>query len=379
MSRSPAPEETVLSTTSKSSRPAEPAAAPAFPGTTRSRIVELRSDTFTLPTERMRAVMGAAEVGNDDYGEDPTVTGLEETAAALLGKRAACLMPSGTMANLTAILVHCPRGSSLIAGIESDIHFYEGRGAATLGGVAYQAVPHATDGGFDADALAAVLPEDWDDPQFSRPSLLCLENPHNRAGGVITPPHRVGAAISFARTHGMAVHLDGARIFNAAVATGRSVADLAADCDSVQFCLSKGLGAPVGSMLAGSVEFITAARRWRKVLGGSMRQAGIVAAAGLLAITEMVDRLADDHRRAAWLGDTVAELPGISLVATPQTNVVLFALDGADRAPAVIAAAAERGVRLLDFGRGRIRATTHLDVTDDDIEIAAAVLQEVLR
>lgn len=369
-----------MSTTSKSAVFTQPTAARSFSDimTIGPRVVELRSDTFTLPTGRMREAIAAATVGNDDYGEDPTVTLLEETAADLLGKQAACLMPSGTMANLTAILVHCPRGSSLMAGTESDIHLYEGRGAATLGGVAYQAVPHAPDGGFEPTALLAALPEDWDDPQFSRPSLLCLENPHNRAGGVITPPERVVQAVSFARAHGLAVHLDGARIFNAAVATGRSAADLATDSDSVQFCLSKGLGAPVGSMLLGPAEFITAARRWRKVLGGSMRQAGIVAAAGLIAVTEMVDRLAEDHRRAALFGSAVAGLPGITLVAAPQTNVVLFALDDPDRAPAVISDTAAQGVRLLDFGRGRIRATTHLDITDDDIELAVTVLQDVL-
>lgn len=338
-------------------------------------MIELRSDTFTLPTPEMLRAMTTAELGDDVYGEDPTVRELEELAAGALGKEAACLTPSGTMANLTAILAQAPRGSSVLVGDESDIWIYEAGGASVLGGVTYRPVPVRADGRLDADGLAAALPEDRDDPQFALPALVCLENTQNRCGGVVLSVTDMAAVRSFADAHGLAVHLDGARIFNAAVAAGLPVADLARDADTVQFCLSKGLGAPIGSMLAGPAEVVTQVRRVRKLLGGGMRQAGVIAAAGLLAI-RTADRLADDHANAQQLATGLADLPGVSVEPWPQTNIVMFRVPQTER---VIAGLRAEGVAVAELGHGRIRAVTHRGVTPSDVDEAVAALARVLK
>jgi threonine aldolase len=339
--------------------------------------VELRSDTFTLPTDAMRKAMAEAMVGDDVYGEDPTVAELEARTAEVLGKDAACLLPSGTMANLVAILTHCPRGTKAVVGARSDIYLCEAGGASMVGGISYHPVPNGADGTIDLADIRAAAPRDRHDPQFARPALLCLENSHMRCGGRVLPVSYMDGAARVAREHGMAVHLDGARVFNAAVALDVPPAVLAAPADSVQFCLSKSLGAPVGSMLAGTGEFIAEARRIRKLLGGGMRQAGVLAAAGLVALDEMVPRLADDHDNARLLADGLAELPGVT-VDPVETNIVFFTPAG--NPAEFVVRVADAGVRLsrLEFdGERRVRAVLHNGVSRTQVRQALAVIGSV--
>lgn len=344
-------------------------------------VVELRSDTFTTPTDQMLRAMTEAPLGDDVYGEDPTARRLEEKAAEALGKAAACLMPSGTMANLAALTAHAPRGTRVFTGRESDIYVYEAHGVSVCSGVALDPVDTGADGRLDLAQLAGLLPEDDDDPQFSLPSVVCVENTANRAGGVPLPAEHIGEVAAFAARHGMALHVDGARVFNAAVALGVSAASLVSAADSVQFCLSKGLSAPIGSMVAGTTEFVTRVRRVRKMLGGGMRQAGIIAAAGIVALDHMVGRLADDHRRARALAEGLATIPGIAIdPGRVHTNIVMFAVrDPALPHPKFIALAADRGIRLAELGRGRIRAVTHRGVSDDDIARTITTVGAILR
>jgi threonine aldolase len=341
-------------------------------------VIELRSDTFTLPTPHMRQAIAAAALGNDEVGEDPTVNRLERMAADRVGMEAACLMPSGTMANLTAILAHAPRGSSILVGAESDIYLYEAAGASVCGGIGYVPVPNQADGTMHLDDVAAAFPEDPSDPQFAVPALLCLENTHNRCGGVILDPQYVRGVAELAHRRGIALHLDGARLFNAAVGLAVSAAALTAGCDSVQFCLSKGLGAPIGSLVAGSAPFIGRVRRVRKMLGGGMRQAGVIAAAGIVALDEMVDRLACDHANARLLAEGLARIPGLDVLPV-HTNIVLFRVtDERYTASTLVQAARRAGVMLGGFGHGRIRAVTHAGIGAADIERAVAILDRLL-
>jgi threonine aldolase len=340
-------------------------------------IVELRSDTFTMPTPAMREAMVTAPLGDDVYGEDPTVRALEERAADLLGMAAACLMPSGTMANLAALTAHAPRGSRVFVGRESDIYVYEAHGVSVCSGVALDPID-APGGLFDLGGLERALPEDLDDPQFSLPAVLCLENTANRAGGVPLSRADLAGAVAFARANGLAVHLDGARVFNAAVALGTTAAEVAADADSAQFCLSKGLCAPIGSMVTGSAEFVVRVRRVRKMLGGGMRQAGVIAAAGLVALDTMVDRLAEDHAHAARLAAGLAQVPGVVVEPVPlRTNMVMFRTDTMPHA-ALIAGCADRGVRLAELGSGQLRAVTHHGVTAEDVDRAIEMVADVV-
>ncbi|GHD49149.1 low-specificity L-threonine aldolase [Streptomyces mirabilis] len=344
-------------------------------------MIEMRSDTFTLPTEQMVSAMTQAALGDDVYGEDPTVNQLEELAAKSIGKPAACLMPSGTMANLAALLVHVPRGGKVLVGSESDIYLYEAGGASVCGGIVYEPIPTQPDGTLALDDLAAVLPPDADDPQFALPSLICVENTHNRMGGQVLSQEYLAELKRFATGHGLPVHMDGARIFNAAVATGVSADRIAAHADSIQFCLSKGLSAPIGSILAGEVAFIEKARRVRKMLGGGMRQAGVFAAAGLVALTSMVDRLAEDHQLAAQLAAGLAEVDGIDIDPTAViTNIVLFRVtsDGLHE-NRFLAAVQQRGLVMGEFGHGRIRAVTHRGLTSADVSDAVAIVADVVR
>lgn len=347
------------------------AAAPAV-------VVELRSDTFTLPTPRMLEEMTKAPLGDDVYGEDPTARKLEELAAKLLGKEDACFMPSGTMGNLAAILAHCPRGTKALAGAESDIYVYEAGGASYCGGVIVEPVANAADGTMALADIEAAFPEDPDDPQFALPALLCVENPQNRCGGRVLPLEYLAGIKALASDRGVAVHLDGARIFNAALVTGVPVHVIAGFADSVQFCLSKGLSAPAGSMVAGSANFIRSVRRIRKMLGGGMRQVGVLAAAGLVALRDMTARLGDDHRTAGRLAEGLAALPGVA-VEPIETNMVFFRVDipGLSQAEFIDRAWSE-GVRLAELGRGRIRAVTHAGVTASDIDRALSVFRGIL-
>lgn len=326
-------------------------------------IVDLRSDTVTRPSDAMRAAMAGAEVGDDVYGEDPTVQRLEAVAAERLGKPAALFVPSGTMANQIAVRAQTEPGDALVAGRDAHVHLYEGGGVAALSGV--QPVLVGRDGLFDAaDLRAAIAPRD---PHFARTRIVCVENTHNRSGGRVFPMPAQHEIAQLARRRGLALHLDGARLFNASVATGTPARELAADYDTVAFCLSKGLGAPVGSLLCGSHEMIERAHRFRKMFGGGMRQAGIVAAAGLYALEHNIDRLAEDHDRARRLATGIDLIDGVDVPATPETNMVLCRV--AD-APQFVDALRGMGVLAGAVGPRALRLVTHLDVDDAGVESA---------
>ena len=331
--------------------------------------IDLRSDTLTRPDGAMREAMASAEVGDDVYGEDPSVNRLQEQAAELMGKQAALFVPSGTMANQIAIRSHTRPGDALIAGQDAHIFLYESGATAALSGV--QMVLVGEGGLFGPEDLReAIYPAD---DHFPRTRLVCLENTHNRSGGRIFPLERQHEIADVARDAGLALHLDGARIFNAAIATGSTAAELAAPFDSVAFCLSKGLGAPVGSLVCGSREFIVDAHRARKTFGGGMRQAGILAAAGLHALEHNVARLAQDHAHARRLAEGIREVPGIELVAEPETNMVLFRVGSAAE---FVTQLAQGGVRAGAVDRGTIRAVTHLDLDSKDIEAAIEIIRD---
>ncbi len=343
------------------------------------KVVDLRSDTVTLPTPAMREAIYRAEVGDDVYGEDPTVNRLEEMAAERLGKEAALFVASGTMGNLVSLLTHCGRGDEFIVGHLAHTYLYEAGGSAALGGIHPRTVPNQPDGTLDlADVEAAIRPENV---HFPRSRLICLENTHNRCGGAVLTPEYTRAVCQLAHRHGLAVYLDGARVFNAAVALGVDVKELVEGVDSVQFCLSKGLSAPVGSVICGGEEFIYEARRNRKIVGGGMRQAGIIAAAGIVALEEMVDRLAEDHANARRLAEGLAEIPGLAInLDRVQTNIVIFELVSERLTPAeLVARLDERGVKLLAIEGRRLRAVTHYGIEADDIEVALAVAREVME
>jgi threonine aldolase len=342
-------------------------------------VIELRSDTFTLPTQAMLNAMVSAPLGDDVYGEDPTVRQLEQRSAELAGKAAACFMPSGTMANLASIMAHAARGSKILVGAESDIYLYEAGGASVCGGIVYEPLPNQADGTIRLDDLAAGFPADTNDPQFALPALICLENTQNRCGGAVLSLDYLGEVRRLADARRIAVHLDGARIFNAATALEVPVARIAEPADSVQFCLSKGLGAPAGSMAAGSAEFVARVRRIRKMLGGGMRQAGVLAAAGLVALDDS-GRLEEDHANAKRLARGLAGVPGI--VVDPeavQTNIVLFQVaDERFTGQAFEAAARQAGLGIGEFGHGRLRAVTHRCVDASDIDAAVGIVAELL-
>ena len=335
------------------------------------RTIDLRSDTVTLPTPSMRRAIAEAPLGDDVYGEDPTINRLEALAAERVGKEAALLVVSGTMGNLCALLAHCARGDEVLVGDLSHIYNYEAGGASVLGGVAFHVVPTLPNGELPLDELAAAV-RHADDPHEALTRLICLENTHNRCGGVALAPEYLCAVQAFARERGLRVHLDGARLFNAAVAQRADVRSITAHVDSVQFCLSKGLAAPVGSIVAGDAAFIARARRIRKLVGGSMRQAGIIAAAGIVALEEMVDRLAEDHANARMLAEGLASFPQIAIdLDSMQTDIVIFSLQpGAGTATALVQALAARGVLVGEMGRGAIRAVTHYGIDASDIEEA---------
>lgn len=343
------------------------------------KVVDLRSDTVTRPTAAMRAAMAAAEVGDDVFGEDPTVKRLEAVAAERLGKAAAVYVPSGTMANLAALLAWCGRGDEIIVGDKAHTFLYEAGGSAAVGGIHPRTLPNRPDGTLDPAAIEEAVRAD--NEHFPITRLLCLENTHNRCGGAVLEPAYMATVRRVSDRHGLAIHLDGARIFNAATALGMPAAVLAQDADSVSFCLSKGLAAPVGSLLCGPPDFIARARRARKILGGGMRQAGVLAAAGLVALETMVDRLAEDHALARRLAEGLAETPGVVLdPASVRTNIVLFALEPEGVTPESFAAGlAERGVKLLAIGGRRLRAVTHYEVDVAGIDQALAAAGEVQR
>ncbi|WP_421342295.1 low-specificity L-threonine aldolase [Aeromonas veronii] len=335
------------------------------------RYIDLRSDTVTQPTDAMRQAMLHAAVGDDVYGEDPGVNALEAFGARLLGKQAALFVPSGTMSNLLAVMSHCQRGEGAILGNAAHIYRYEAQGSAVLGSVALQPLPMQRDGTLAFDDIKAALAPD--DAHFVQTRLICLENTHN---GKVLPLSYLQEMGAFVADRGLKLHLDGARLFNAAVASETPVGVIAAPFDSISICLSKGLGAPVGSLLVGSHDFIARARRLRKMLGGGMRQAGILAQAGLLALEQHVTRLADDHRRAKRLAEGLAALPGIELdLSLVQSNMVFLRLREGESAP-LLAFMKERGI--LFSGYGELRLVTHLQINDDDIEEVIDAFTEYL-
>jgi threonine aldolase len=340
--------------------------------------IDLRSDTVTIPTKAMRQAMAKAEVGDDVYGEDPTVNKLQEMAAQKMGKEAGLYVPSGTMGNLAATLAHCGRGDEAILGNKAHTFLYEGGGISALGGVHSCQIPNQPDGTLRLeDIRAAIRPGDAHQP-ISR--LVCLENTHNRCGGVSLSAEYTREVGKLAHERGLSLHLDGARIFNAAVAQGVSARELAEPADSVTFCLSKGLSAPVGSVLCGSAEFIKKAHRIRKQLGGGMRQAGILAAAGIVALETMVDRLADDHKRAGYLAQGLSFLPWLVLEpGTPYTNMIFLSLadDFAVDAKHVADELSKRSVRVGVVGQRRFRLVTHCWIDDAAVDKAIVAFQEV--
>jgi len=336
------------------------------------KVIDLRSDTVTHPTPVMRRAMSEAEVGDDVYMEDPTVRRLERMAAEATGKEAALFVTSGTMGNLVAVLTQTQRGDRVVVGSEAHIYYYEGDGERRLAGVDLVPVPNDEQGRLDQalvkEALEAAGPP---------ATLVCLENTHNRCGGAAITAAETAAVAELARSHGARVHLDGARIFNAAVALGVPAAELAAPVDSVTFCFSKGLSAPVGSILNGSADFIARARQVRRMVGGGMRQAGVIAAAGVVALETMIERLAEDHENARLLAAELATLPGIGLdPASVQTNIVAFDLDGWEP-PDFLAALKDVGVLAVPFGPHRIRMVTHNDVSREDVETALERIRTV--
>jgi len=339
-------------------------------------VVDLRSDTVTRPTPAMRRAMMEAEVGDDVFGDDPTVQALERRVAELTGKEAALYVPSGTMGNQLAIKCHTEPGDEVLLERESHIFLYEQGGLGANSGCLAQLVTGER-GMISPEQVAAAVRDPADD-HVARLRLVCLENTHNRAGGTVVPLERLQAVAAAARGRGVAVHLDGARLWNASVATGVPLREWAATADSVMMCFSKGLGAPVGSILAGAAGFVRRARRVRKRWGGGMRQVGILAAACLHALDHHVGRLAEDHRRAKTLAAGFARAAGVRVI-EPETNIVIVTLERAALDPAAVLRALEaRGVRMVPFGGRRLRAITHLDVADAGIARAIAAFGEVV-
>jgi len=327
----------------------------------------------------MRQAMFDARLGDDVYGEDPTVNQLETLAAQRLGKEAALFVPSGTMANLVCLLAHCARGEEAIMGEASHTFLFEAGSSAAVGGIHPRPLPNTPDGTLDLGRVAAAI-RDPDNDHYPRSRLICLENSHNRCGGAVLEPGYMAQVRELADRHGLGIHLDGARIFNAATALGVDVSVLARDADSVSFCLSKGLAAPVGSLVCGSKALVKKARKQRKMLGGGMRQAGVLAAAGIVALDTMVTRLAEDHENAQRLARGFAESRGILLDPEQvRTNIVIFEMAPGSLSPGeLVSRLAARGIKINAIGGRRLRAVTHCDVGQADVDYAVAALHEVL-
>jgi len=341
--------------------------------------IDLRSDTVTHPTPAMREAMARAEVGDDVYGDDPSVNRLHEMAATMLGKEAGLFVASGTMGNLAAILAHCGRGDEVILGDKAHTFLYEAGGISALGGVHSHQVTNQPDGTLLLEDILAAIRSN--DAHFPPTRLVALENTHNRCGGVVLNQEYTREVGQLCKDNKLILHLDGARVFNAAVALGLPAKELVEPADSVTFCLSKALCAPVGSVLCGSQDFIQRAHRIRKQLGGGMRQAGILAAAGIVALETLIDRLAEDHARAKSLAQGLADISGIKLdPGTPYTNMIFLSLS--DEVPLstkeVVVALEKHGVRVGATGSRRFRLVTHYWIDDTSVERAVQVFSQVL-
>jgi threonine aldolase len=344
------------------------------------KYIDFRSDTVTHPTPEMRAAMAAAAVGDDVYGEDPTVKRLEELAARMMGKEAGLFVTSGTMGNLVAVLAVCGRGEEAIMGTQGHTFLHEAGGVSALGGVVINTIPNQQDGSLAFEDIRKAMrnPSDYHEP-ISK--MVIIENTQNDCGGMALPVHYMDGLGLLAGELDLYLHVDGARLFNAAIALGVEPARLVEAAQSVTFCLSKGLCAPVGSVLCGSKEFIGKCRRIRKILGGGMRQAGVIAAAGIVALESMVERLSEDHRRARLLAEGLKEIPGIELTkGSPNTNMVFFRLtpDVSLTQVELIASLKERGFLTMAPGKGEIRLVTHHDINDEDIDAFLKAMREIL-
>ena len=342
--------------------------------------IDLRSDTVSLPTPEMRQAMASASLGDDVFGDDPTVNRLQEMAAELLGKEAGLFMPSGTMANLTAVLTHCGRGDEVILGNKSHTFLYEAGGISALGGVHSCQVPNQPDGTMLIEDIKNAIR--GDNIHFPRTRLICLENTHNRCGGMPLPLDYHQQVYAIAHQRGIQVHIDGARIFNAAVALNIKAADIAQASDSITFCLSKGLCAPIGSVLCGSRAFIEEARRIRKQLGGGMRQVGVIAAAGIVALETMTERLKEDHQRAKALAEGISDLNGILFpMGMPTTNMVFIELDQSlpVNAAQLIEQLKQDGLLAISINDRQIRLVTHYWINDDDIDHSIEIFRKAFK
>jgi threonine aldolase len=326
----------------------------------------------------MREAICNAELGDDVFGEDPTTNRLEKMAAERMGKEAAMLVTSGTMGNLVCMLTHCRRGEEVILGNQSHSFIYEAGGMSAVGGIHPHTVTNQPDGTMQLEDITAAIR--GDNVHFPRSRLICLENTHNRCNGSALTPRYTESVAKLAGDHGLSLHLDGARIFNAAVALGVDVTELTRHADSVSFCLSKGLSCPIGSLICGSSQFIAEARRNRKILGGGMRQSGIIAAAGITALEQMVDRLAQDHENARRLAEGIARTERLSIELNKiQTNIVYFNIaDDKFTAETFVRQLAGRGIKILQVGPRRLRVVTHYGINTDDINLALAALNEVM-
>ena len=367
-------------------------------------MIEMRSDTFTLPTQEMLQAIQTARLGDDVYGEDPTVNQLQELAAKKIGKEAALLMPSGTMANLSTLLAQCQRGTKILVGNESDIYIYEAGGASICGGLVYEPLPTQSNGEILLGDIKNAFPDNPSDPQYVLPALLCLENPHNRMGGIPLSLKYLRSVYKFAHDHNIPVHMDGARVFNAAVAQKIQPQKIAQYADTVMFCLSKGLSAPIGSIIAGPAYVIKKIHSVRKMLGGGMRQAGIIAAPGIVALQDIGDRLKYDHENAALFASGffatqmrkglhlydhenaalfasgLQKIQGVEIVNQVVTNTILFRLtDTTFSEQKLIELLHKKGLNISDFGHGRLRAVTHLGITKDDVRTAVKIIASVLK
>ena len=339
--------------------------------------IDLRSDTVTLPSPSMREAMYRAELGDDVYGEDPTVNKLQEMAAERLGTEAALFVSSGTMGNLVSLLTHCGRGNEIIVGDQSHIILHEQGGAAALGGIFSRTVKNATTGELPLEEIAKLI-NFADDDHVAKTKLICLENTWN---GCVLKPAYMKSVAELARKNGLAMHLDGARVFNASVALGLPVSEVVAKFDTVQFCCSKGLSAPAGSMLCGPTDFIKEAKRNRKILGGGMRQVGVLAAACIVALEEMVERLAEDHLNARLLADSIVGCKNIVIdPASVHTNIVIFEVtgDSALTADQLVTRFKEAGLLTLALDKTHIRAVTHYGITRKDVESAARIISNAM-
>ncbi|WP_368505822.1 low specificity L-threonine aldolase [Alkalihalophilus sp. As8PL] len=338
-------------------------------------MIDLRSDTVTKPTQAMRDAMYNAEVGDDVYKEDPTVCRLEELAASKLGKEDALFVTSGTQGNQIAVLTHCRSGNEVLLEQDSHIFYYEGGAISAFAGVQTRTLSGVR-GEMNSDELElAIRGNDIHEPETG---LICMENTHNRAGGAIVSLENMKAVYDVAKKHAIPVHLDGARLFNAAVAKQCSIKEFTQNADTVQICLSKGLGAPIGSLIAGSSEFITRARKWRKRLGGGLRQVGTIAAPGIIALTEMVDRLSEDHHHAKVLAEGIGAVVGLEVINNVDTNIVLVDVSGKRMSSTeYIDKLSENGIKAVSFGPSVVRFTTHYDVSSQQITQALKTINSL--